>query len=257
MFCANDRNSTARLPAALLAAIFLFSCVSPNIPPPMSFAKFVRDPGENRTSGKVSFSTGAAIVGEDDGSPDTPFGESEFNSYFYFFPVEGALSAWLLDNYDLTFSVGVPFVMGLEGNFSFVATDTFRLGFIHGLGLAFMGDFSGYEDDWAGALYPDLSAGLFMQYNNKIGSAFLGIKYTYGMYEPLGGSSESPDPTSNTHYITWAVGHSFVAGRLRITPEFVMTWGDWHWEYPDPDYPNEGDSELMAFILSATFAAAY
>jgi hypothetical protein len=36
-----------------------------------------------------------------------------------------------------------------------------------------------------------------------------------------------------------------------------MTWGDWHWEYPDPDYPGEGDSELMAFILSVTFAAAY
>jgi hypothetical protein len=36
-----------------------------------------------------------------------------------------------------------------------------------------------------------------------------------------------------------------------------MCYGAWHWEYDDPNYPGEGDSDLYAFILSITFAAAY
>ncbi|MHC4716133.1 MAG: hypothetical protein ACYS5V_04130 [Planctomycetota bacterium] len=255
MICTNDRNSTARFSAALIAAVFLISCVSPNIPPPMSFAKFVRDPGEGRKSGKVSFTTGAAIIGQD---PESDNPDADFESVFYLFPVEGAMSMWLTKHYDLTFSVGSPFVMGLEGNVSFVATDTVRLGLIHGFGLAFMGNFTGYEGDWAGALYPDLSAGLFFQHTHPgIGSTFVGFKYTYGTYALLGGDPDYPDESSNTHYITWGIGHSFTTGRLRVTPEFIMCYGAWHWEYDDPEYGGEGDSDLFAFILSATFAAAY
>ena len=217
-----------------------------------------RDPGEGRTSGKVSFSTGTAIVGEKDKSEDVDPSRDDFTSYFYFFPVEGSLSLWLLENYDLTLSVGAPFVMGLEGNLSIAPSESVRVGIIHGMAFAFMGQFTGYEGDWSGEFLPDLSAGLFLQFSTAgIGTTFLGFKYSYGMYSQLGGPDDYQKDLSETHYISWAIGHSFTTGRLRITPEFMMCYGDWHWEYRDDDYPGEGDSDLYAFALSITFAAAY
>lgn len=257
MISTRGRCLAALLLAALLAAVPLISCRTPFNPPPMSFSKFVRDPGEGRKSGKVSFSTGAAAgiekpIGEDD--PLT--GQSR--SYLLLFPSEGALSMWLGEYYDLTLSVGASLNLGVEGNLSLALSDAFRLGLVHGVGLAFMGDLAGDGEHRQGYLYPGFSAGIFAQYSHSgIGAAFLGIKYTYGMYAPVGGDPGQIDPDSATHYITWSIGHSFVAGRLRITPEFVMGYGDWHWENNDPRVPAERNSDLFAFILLITLAAAY
>jgi len=257
MISSRGRYFAAFLFAAFLIAVSLVSCLSPFNPPPLSFSKFVRDPGEDRKSGKISFSTGAAAgieqpIGEDD--PRT--GESR--SYLLLFPSEGALSMWLGEYYDLTFSVGASLNLGVEGNLSLALSDALRLGFVHGVGLSFMGDITSRGDYWTGYIFPGFSAGMFMQYSHSgIGAAFLGIKYTYGIFARLGGDPRQADPDSGTHYISGSVGHSFLAGRLRITPEFIMCYGDWHYEDNNQVTPTERNFDLFAFILLITLAAAY
>jgi hypothetical protein len=211
------------------------ACIPPTAPPPMSLAKFARDPGGETGGGKIGMATGMLIYGtQDDENPEN----DEFNSIFFFFPVEGTLTAWLV----------------------LASTDQFRLGIIHGIGLGFGGQFSGYDGDWSGSLLADFSGGFFFQVSSGTnGVFFAGAKYTYGLHEPLGGEDD-PDyeePESWTHSMTWSLGYMVVSGGLRITPELIMSYGDWNQKVDYGGGEQETDEDVWIILPSISFAAAY
>jgi hypothetical protein len=223
----------------------------------MSMAKFVRDPAglDTKAKGKVGFSTGLLVYGYQDTDNEN---DDDFHSEFGFFPVEAALSVWVADIYDLTLSAHTGMLLGLEGNLALVNEKTFRLGIVHGIGLGFRGNVSGYEDDWEGNFFADFSGGLVLQFSAGSGAAFVGAKYTYGLHEPLGGDPDSEDPESGTHYVTSSLGYMFVAGGLRITPEFVLSYGDWNYEYTDAlGSRREADQDIWIFLPTISIAADY
>jgi hypothetical protein len=232
------------------------ACVVSTAPPPMSLARFARDPGGESAGGKVAVGTGLLIYGTQDDEDE----DDDFNSIFYFFPVEGALSFWLDDMYDLSLSFHSGMTGGLEGNLVLVNNEQFRLGIMHGLALGFGGDMIGYEGKWLGGLWADFSAGLFFQVNRGAdGAFFAGAKYTYALFEPLGGEDD-PDmqePESWTHYVSWSLGYMVVSGGLRITPEFIFSYGDWNRELTYGPDTFKSDADIWIILPSLSFAAAY
>lgn len=243
---------------AILLVLFCWSCVTPNNPPPMSFAKFVRDPvsveGEltKRTGGKIGLGTGMVIYGTKSRTVE----DDDFSSAFYFFPVEGALSLWLADMYDLALSLHNGALFGLEGNLMVVKSGGFRLGIVHGLGLGFGGEFTDIGDDWEGGLWADFSGGLMFQFGTgPAGAGFLGFKYTFATSEELGGSGDEEETDTYTHFLTGSLGYMFIAGGLRITPEIIVSYGDWR--YDEPYNGPEVKTDVWIILPTISVAAIY
>jgi len=195
----------------------LTACSIPSAPPLIGFSKFAHSASldtEQPQLGKISATAGGLIdvvPGANGGGEGTAF------------HAEGALSAWLAPWYDLTVGAG-PFMLGVEGNVVPLHNSTVRLGLIHGVGGAIMGNWSNSSTSGSGgtAIFFDFSAGPFFQVNvSKAASVFLGAKYTFATYAEVKGNS----CTNNTHYLGFSVGAPITVVRsLSIAPEMVVTY---------------------------------
>lgn len=238
--------------APVLAAALLFCAGCAEGPgfPSMSLAKFVRAPSGDDDAGAVGFSTGVAIVEQYDMTGSEP---DDFESSFYFFPAEGALSFWLAENYDLSLSVNMNALAFLEGSLG-ADLGGVRVAFLHGVGLGIWGEATGYEGDWYGSFPYAFSAGLLVQTTLwKSGALFLGVRYTYSSVEGLGEAADN-ETDEWAHYATGSLGYTFVTGALRITPEFILSYGH---RYRDrPEEPTYDDGAWM-IIPTINIAAAF
>jgi hypothetical protein len=219
----------------------------------MSASKFARDPwpplskNESTTKGKVGFSTGAGFLAEEEQ-------DHKYSAYLNLFPVEGSLSFWLGDIYDLTFAVNLAWQLSTEGNLRLLQKDRFRLGFVHGVNLGLSVDFQDKDvASWDSMFLYGLSGGLMAQWNSgERGVLIAGAKYTFSSYETF--SDEEQEPEDHTHYLTGSLGYMFYTGRLRITPEIILSFGDWN-VYFGSQAPLH--RELWFVVSSVTFAAVY
>ena len=236
---------------ALAAALFICAgCAEGPGFPSMSLAKFVRAPCGDDDAGAVGFSTGVAIVEQYDMTGDE---SDDFASSFYFFPAEGALSFWLAENYDLSLSVNMNALAFLEGSLG-ADLGGVRVAFLHGVGLGIWGEATGYEDDWAGSLPYAFSAGLLIQTTLwKSGALFLGVRYTYSSAEGLGEAADS-ETDEWAHYATGSLGYTFTTGALRITPEFILSYGHRYRSDPDDSTYDDGAWMILPTInIAASF----
>jgi hypothetical protein len=217
----------------------------------MSLAKFVRAPSGDDDSGAVGFTTGMAIVEQydlyDTEEPD------DFESNFYFFPTEGALSFWLAEYYDLTLSVNMNALAFLEGSLG-ADLGGVRVALLHGVGVGMWGEATGYDGDWSGAFPYAFSGGLLIQTTLwKSGALFLGCRYTYASAEGLGEAADS-ETDEWAHYVTGSLGYTFALGALRITPEFILSYGHFYRDRPEePTY----DDGAWVIIPTINFAASF
>jgi hypothetical protein len=217
----------------------------------MSLAKFVRAPSGDDDAGAVGFSTGMAIVEQYNLSgieePD------DFESNFYFFPAEGALSFWLAENYDLSLSVNMNALVFLEGSLG-VELGGIRVALLHGAGVGMWGDATGYEGDWSGMLPYAFSGGLLIQTTMwKSGALFIGVRYTYASGEGLGEAADS-ETDEWAHYATGSLGYTFALGALRITPEFILSYGHYNSDRPgEPTYDDGAWLILPSINIAASF----
>lgn len=242
--------------AGALALSFLFcGCVERVSFPAMSMAKFVHSPVEDNDAGRVSFSTGWMIY-EDVNLETELNGEDDSKTMFFFFPPEGSLSLWLVDNYDLTLSANLGAMMFLEGNLG-VDLGKLRVGFLHGVGLGFWGEATDIGDEWEGTLPYAFSAGLVVQSSpSKVGEVFFGFRYTYSAIEPLGGSKQQREEETKrwAHYFNGSLGFIFKAGALRIIPEFIFCYGHY---VADPYAGETLTGTGLIIIPTVSLAAAF
>lgn len=243
---------------SLAALLLITGCAEGPGFPAMSLAKFVRAPAGDDDAGAVGFSTGMAIVEQyrlyDSDEPE------DFESNFYFFPAEGALSFWLADNYDLSLSVNMSSLMFVEGSLG-VDLGGVRIAFLHGVGVGMMGEATGhdsgdpdYEDEWSGALPYAFSGGLLIQTTMwKSGALFIGARYTYSSIQGLGEAADS-EVDEWAHFVTGSLGYTFALGALRITPEFILSYGHHYRDRPEePTY----DDGAWVIIPSINIAASF
>jgi len=219
--------------------------------PSMSLAKFVRAPASDDDAGVVGFTTGMAIV--EQYTIEAIEESDDFESNFYFFPAEGALSFWLAENYDLTLSVNMNAIMFLEGSLG-ADLGGVRVALLHGVGVGMWGEATGYDNDWSGMLPYAFSGGLLIQSTLwKSGALFLGVRYTYASGEGLGEAADS-ETDEWAHYVTGSLGYTFALGALRITPEFILSYGHFYRERPEePTY----DDGAWVIIPTINFAASF
>jgi hypothetical protein len=217
----------------------------------MSLAKFVRAPASDE-AGVVGFSTGVAIVDHPDLSGING-GSEDFEGSFYFFPFEGALSLWLGEYYDLSLSVNSTSMLFLEGSLG-IDLGGVRVALLHGVGVDMWDQVSGPDTGWVGILHYGFSGGLLIQSTLfNAGTLFLGARYAYAeidyLYDPPG-----IDHWAWTHSVTGSLGFTFITGFLRITPEFILSYGH-HYagDSGEPTYDDTAWVIIPTINLSASF----
>lgn len=238
------RNILSMIAVAVLAS----ACSRYALPPPVSMSKFVRDPSIEELNGKVAFTSTMGVMVLTDRDEESKNTEPMPP----FFGSEGALSVWLGEHYDLTLSVHSALLMALEGNLVY-ATDEYRLGFIHGVGMAIGGTLWESVENFDGDLFYNLSAGFMAQVRvQPMNTFFLGLRYTYASWEQFGSELEelAPEPT---HYISGAIGFTWSSGSFRSTIELMVHYGhSWF------DVMGGGvTSDVVIILPSFTFAAEY
>ena len=230
------------------------ACSPPNSPPSMSVQKFVHDPpgamrtGDNDLNGKLGVSTGASFAARESTERD------QYAANLYLFPVEGYLSLWIDEVYDLAFSVNSGWQLSSEGNLRLFENERLRLGFVHGISFGLSVNFDDKQPEtWSGLFSYGFSGGLAGQINTSShGALVAGIKYSFSSYEAWG--DDWSEPENYTHYITTSLGHAFALSRLSITPELILVYGDW--------IDHNGESSLnhrdvWIIVASVTFTTGY
>lgn len=188
--------------ASLMAGTLMAGCIMPNPPPSQSLAKFVRDPpsqakaGGPGSRGRVSVGSGVAVYETKAKEPN----EEAMTGSIYLFPVEGSLSLFLGERYDLSFSVSSSLLLGMDGNLALLATPRLRLGLLHGIGLGLTGCAINCRDEessekWGGVLAYNVSVGLMSQIEvGRSGALFMGARYGFASHAELGyGEDDSED----------------------------------------------------------------
>jgi hypothetical protein len=217
--------------ATLLAALVLATgCITSTPMPSVSFSKFVRDPQkEEGATGKLGFSTGTVIQKR----------QADDHWFVYSFPLEGAVSGWITERFDMTFSLSSG--LNYDGNIALYAGDRFRFGILHGLSFGFW-ESKYFEDALVG-----LSIGLFFQYGAAgYGALFGGFSYLLAIPDTARGELGE----EKTHYFKGSLGYMFMLGRFRLALELVHSY-----RYLPGEH--EESQNRQFFFPMATFAATY
>jgi hypothetical protein len=257
MTASAQESFRTRLKAAgrgIVISSLLFACNPPNSPPSMSAQKFVHDPpgaasvDDEALNGTLGVSTGALLAVRESREQD------KYAADLYLFPVEGYLSLWIDEIYDLAFSVNSGWQLTSEGNIRLLKSEHMRLGFVHGISFGLSVDFEEKKPEtWDGAFSYGFSGGLVGQINTSPRGVLLAsVKYTFSSRENWGDDWTGPE--DHTHYITTSLGHAFNLSRLSVTPEIILGYGDWN------DYAGDEPlihRDLWIIVASATFSAGY
>lgn len=202
-----------RIALLFLAGAGMLGCVSPAMPPHMSFSRHLaplEDQAGETQSARIGMSTGALIISQ-----------PEEATVAALFPSEGFLS-YFGDRYSGSFTAG-HFLGSFEGNLLFLNEGKARFGLLHGLGVGFQREMP-EEEDATSALFYDVSAGVMLEFQAaENGNGFAAFRYTYAdvMQWP------AEDVFRQTDFLTFGVGAHLRLGSLEVVPELVFSRGSW------------------------------
>jgi hypothetical protein len=237
--------TSRRIALMFLTCVGLMGCVSPAMPPHMSFSRHLEpleDQAGETKSNRIGLSTGAVIVSQ-----------PEEATVLTLFPSEGFLSHFG-ERYSGSFTAG-HFLGSFEGNLLFLNDDKARFGLLHGLGLGFQREMPD-DEDATSVLFYDVSAGGMLEFRaGENGTAFAAFRYTYAdvMQWPAG------DPFRQTDYLTFGVGAKLRLGNLEVVPELVYSRGSWQVvnRFSQPGAEAVGGQHLNYIIPMITFSASF